>query len=286
VELPFTKEKPMRVLLVAIAIAVTTTASAKNFYIPVAGSIAGKGNTYFRTDVRIFNPSFTKDISVTVHFLPQGADNTNISGQLFAVPKRQMIVLNDICGSLYGWQPPLLGALRIDSNEQYDYNVLVDSRTYTDAPTAQPPGTFGQFIPALDANSALKKSVVMHVSSSGAYRTNAVIMNPQLIAAAVNVSLAFPDGALIAPPIALAVAPMSMIQFYVAEEFATTRTFDYAFQHFDSDRPIFSGASIVDNRSADAFFVPGLEDKDEVKPLPPPGDTRPASRAPWRVKHR
>ena len=51
----------------AIVFAVAGNAAAKNLYIPAAGSAPGANNTRFRTDVRIFNPSSTETISISVH---------------------------------------------------------------------------------------------------------------------------------------------------------------------------------------------------------------------------
>lgn len=255
-----------RVVCALIIAAVAGSAAARNLYIPVVGSAAGVGGTYFRTDVRIFNPSFTKDIDVTIHFLPQGQDNSNISGQLFQIPKRQMVVLNDVAGSLIGWKPPLLGALRIDSDTDADYNVIVDSRTYTDSPNPAAPGTFGQFIPALDVNTAVKKSVAVHAANSSRYRANAVVMNPNRTTASVTVSVVLANGARAAPETVMSVPPMSVLLLPVGG-LAGGRPFDDAFLHFDSNEPIFSGVSVVDNQSSDQFFVPGAEDRDEVKPL-------------------
>jgi hypothetical protein len=248
-----------------VAAAVSVSASARNFYIPIAGSAPGKGGTYWTTDVRLFNPS-SEELVITIHFLPLGLDNHLMSGQVFKIAPRQVVILNDAANALYGWDPPLIGSLRIDSDTAADYNLLVTSRTYTKGPGVT--GTFGQFIPALDVNDARRKTVVMHVVSTGDFRTNAVIMNPQRTATHVVASLALPDGTLLAAPKTITVQPMSAEQFYVPETFALTRAVDDAFLYFDADQPVFTGASIIDNRSADPFFVPGLEDKDEVKPLP------------------
>ena len=73
--------------LAAITLA-AAGADARNLYIPIAGEVPGANNTYFRTDVRIFNPSFVDDIDVSIHFLPAGQDGSNISGQVFQVPVR------------------------------------------------------------------------------------------------------------------------------------------------------------------------------------------------------
>lgn len=57
-------------LTLAIVFA-ATSAAAKNLYIPAAGTAPGANGTHFRTDVRIFNPSSTTPISISVHFLPR-----------------------------------------------------------------------------------------------------------------------------------------------------------------------------------------------------------------------
>src|SRR5512144_157459 len=106
-----TKEILMKRLVLLAALLSAATAQARNLYIPVAGEVPGANNTYFRTDVRIFNPSYVDDIDVTIHFLRAGQDNANISGQLFRVPKRQMLVLNNIIRQLYGVTTPAIGAL-------------------------------------------------------------------------------------------------------------------------------------------------------------------------------
>jgi len=71
-----------RILSILILSTFALGASAKNMYIPVAGKVAGGNNTFFRTDVRIFNPSSTDDIAVSIHYLPQGIEGPNIPGCL------------------------------------------------------------------------------------------------------------------------------------------------------------------------------------------------------------
>ena len=67
-----------RLAIVLFLVCVATTAVAKDVYLSIGGS-AGK----FRTDARIFNPSYEKAIVITARYLPIGnSDNTmhNVHG--------------------------------------------------------------------------------------------------------------------------------------------------------------------------------------------------------------
>lgn len=261
---------PRRILLTVAILLVSVAASARNLYIPVAGRTQGANGTSFRTDVRLFNPSSTYDIHVTLHYLPQGMDGSNIPGRMVAVPRRQMIVLNDVVGSFFDWPAPTVGAIRIDSNEDRDYAIIATSRTYTDTPGSS--GTYGQFIPALDESAARQKSIVLHVTHSAdlatGFRTNAGVMNPSRNAVVVAPSVVMPDGTLVTEGAAITIPPMSMMQLPLANIVGAQRAVEHAFIHFDATGPVFTYASVVDNQTGDQFFVAGQEDRAEVRPLP------------------
>lgn len=260
---------PKRILLSIAVLLVSVAASARNLYIPVAGRTQGANDTFFRTDVRLFNPSSTDDLHVTLHYLPQRMDGSNIPGRMVTVPRRQMVVLNDIVGTFFEWPAPTVGAIRIDSNEDRDYAIIATSRTYTD--TQGSGGTYGQFIPALDESAARQKSIVLHVTHSAdvtnGFRANVGMMNPGREAVVVTPSVVMPDGTLVAEAAAITIPPMSMAQLPFAELIGT-RSVDHAFVHFDASAPVFTYASVVDNRTGDQFFVAGQEDRADVRPLP------------------
>lgn len=254
---------PKRLLILTTVLLLAASASAKNLYIPIVGRVGGANGTFFRTDVRIFNPSASHDLAVSLHFLPRGIEGTNIPGRIVVIPKRQMIVLDDIVGNFFG-MPSGLGALRLDSDEAFSYSFSADSRTYTDSSN----GTFGQFIPALDVDSAFKDHVVLHVTQDAEYRTNAGVMNPTDEPAHVTAFLVRADGTLLTPEVEITVLPKSMIQNSLAATFNTDRQVDDGFILFKSSVPVFTWVSVIDNRSGDQVFIPGAEDKDEVTPLP------------------
>ena len=152
-------------------------AQAENMYIPVAGIAPGANNTLFRTDVRIFNPA-PYAIDVTLHFLPTGVDGSNISGRVFHVGAREMIVLDNVVERINPGTQTALGAIRIDSDTDASYAFLADSRTWTSNPMPNGFGGYGQFIPALHPDEAKRETVILHLASTPEHRTNIGTMNP------------------------------------------------------------------------------------------------------------
>lgn len=250
-----------RVVLALALLAAAVPAAAKNLYIPAAGSAPGLGGTHFRTDVRIFNPSSSETIYVTLHLLPQGMDGSNISGRVVTLAPRQMAVLNDVVAGFLQWPVPAIGAIRLDSDTDRSYEFSADSRTYTDSPHAEAPGTYGQFIPALDPDTAATKTgVVLHVSNNTAFRTNAGVMNHNREAVTVRAKLMRADGTLDAESAPFLVPPMSMTLRSVSQFFGEDRIVDDGYFVLESTLPVFTFASVVDNDSGDAIFVNGVAD--------------------------
>ncbi|HEY5610387.1 MAG TPA: hypothetical protein VIL97_04210, partial [Thermoanaerobaculia bacterium] len=60
------KKRPF-VLALAIGFVVASATHAKDIYLTIAGSVG-----VFRTDTRILNPSFDKDITIIATFIPAG----------------------------------------------------------------------------------------------------------------------------------------------------------------------------------------------------------------------
>lgn len=263
-----------RILSLLILSTFALGASAKNMYIPVAGKVAGGNNTFFRTDVRIFNPSSTDDISVSIHYLPQGVEGTNIPGRLVTVPKRQMVMLNDIVGDFFGETANTVGALRLDSDTDASYEFVADSRIYTNSPNPAVQGTYGQYVPAMALEDAKLKTVVLHLKNfpdtgivgAPSFRTNVGVMNPGSEPATITSGLYGPNGVRMLEGLVLTIPPKSMRQLSIAELFGTTIFID-GFVTFESTQPIYSWGSVVDNKSGDQVFVRGVEDKAGKKPL-------------------
>jgi plastocyanin len=256
----------MRVRLTFVAAVLflaATTLSAKDVYLSVGGSV---GN--FRTDARIFNPSFEKDITITARYLPAGnQNNEGVAPKTITVAKRSMAVYNDVVQSLFGGGAAL-GAVQLSSPDDF----VATQRIYADETI----GTLGQFVPGLEPASALKKGVLIQLKQSapgasgkGTFRTNWGGVNPNTSVANVNFKL-YDKSNTLAGTNTLTIQPFGVIgPTNIAGFFGNPdRDLTDAWIAFDSDQPIFAYGSIVDNGSADPTFITASNDSG-VEPAPP-----------------
>ena len=251
-------------LFTMLIIAAGSTAAAKEMYIPIAGYAQGANGTYFRTDVRIFNPE-SRPIAISLHFMPAGGDGRNYPGTIVTLGPREMLVLDNIVKNFFGWQSDVLGAIWLDSwHGEIDYEFTADSRTYTNTPSTGI-GTYGQFIPAFEKSTAKKKTVVLHLSNDpsrvSGFRANAGVMNPSFEEALVVTSLHAADGSLLGRSSPWTLPPNTVIQRPIAE-MAGLPSVELADGYLvvESTIPVFTYGSIVDNVTSDQMFVAGVED--------------------------
>ncbi|PYQ57649.1 MAG: hypothetical protein DMF58_17845 [Acidobacteria bacterium] len=246
----------MRLRLIAIcAIAVfTTSAFAKDVFLSIGGSVG-----VFHTDTRIFNPSSTKDIQIQAYLLPVGnVDNSGVQPITITVPKRQMVMYNDVVQSLFNSSTPL-AAIRLKSDDDFVSTQRIYAQQAANA--CEGAGTLGQFVPGLDVSTASKGGVLIQLKSSGAFRTNIGVVNPNATAANVTWRLYDKNNNLVAtgatgtlgvmPPFSV-ITPTRITDFFSAG----TADLSDAWVGFTSDQPIFAYASVVDNVTTDPTFIP------------------------------
>src|SRR5436190_16372560 len=152
---------------------------AKDLYLSIGGTTGA-----FHTDMRIFNPSTSKDIQVTAYLLSVGnADNSNATTKIITVPKRQMLVYNDVINALFSVGG--LGGLRLKSDDDF----IATQRIYA---LAADGSTTGQYIGGLDVSAAKKKGLLIQLRNNGGagqigtFRTNLGAVNPNALPANVT----------------------------------------------------------------------------------------------------
>lgn len=242
-------------------------AFSKEVYIPIAGSSSTVGN--FRSDVRILNPSTTKDITIQAYLLPVGnRDNSGVSPSVVTVPKRQMIVLNDVVAMLGGQG---LNAIRLTSADDF----IATERVYAlqgSTPACTITGTLGQDVPSLGTSAAKKAGVLLQLKTTtgncsqggvSSYRTNIGLVNPNTTAATVTLRLYDKANTLITgAPITIApmgvLAPTNMVSGLFFSPGPSDLT--DAWVSYTSTQPLFAYASLIDNCSGDPTFVAMSED--------------------------
>ena len=251
-------------LLTAAAILISGAAHADEVYLSVAGSVGA-----FRTDARIFNPSFTADIVVNASFLPAGnVSNAGVTPKAITIPKRAMVTYDNVVASLFSATG--LGAIRLVSHGDF----VATQRIY--ATTAD--GTLGQFVPGLDLLTARKNSVLIQLKSNGApgtkgtFRTNVGFVNPNATAANATLVLYDKANAVAGQAAALRIEPFGVVapSSLTAYFNNPARDLSDAWLSVRADLPIFSYGSVVDNGTTDPTFIPASEDPGAAPTATPP----------------
>lgn len=254
-----------RLPFVAVMLLFATPLFAKDVYLSIGGSV---GN--FRTDARIFNPSFEKTITVTGRYLPAGnLDNSAIAPVTVTIAPRTMAIYNDVVQSLFGGGPAL-GGVRLTSDDDF----VATQRIYADESANAQNGTLGQFVPGLDVTSAIKKGVLVQLRQNGGrgqkgtFRTNWGGVNPNATAANVTLKLYDKNNAVVGTT-TITIKPFGVLGPAGIGGLATNASSDLsdAWIGFDSDQPIFVYGSVLDNGSEDPTFIPASADSGVAPPV-------------------
>lgn len=260
-----------RLLVVLISVALTSAVFAKEVYLSIGGSV---GN--FRTDARIFNPSFTKDITITARYLPAGnSNNSGVASKTITVAKRSMVVYDDVVQSLFGGGAAL-GAIRLTSDDDF----VASQRIYADESNTPKNGTLGQFVPGLDVTTAKKKGVLIQLKASGGrgvkgtFRTNWGGVNPNPTVANISFKL-YGKNNTVAGTNNLTLQPFGVFSPNNIVDFfgVTNADVSDAWLSFESDQPIFVYGSVLDNGSEDPTFIPAVDDTGVAPPVEPQAKT-------------
>ena len=243
-----------QLLILSTLLALATTGFAKDVYLSIGGSVNN-----FRTDTRIFNPSFSKDIQIQATLLPIGnVDNSARPSIPITVFKRQMVDYDDVVSSLFTSSG--LGAIRLSSSDDF----VATQRIYatTSATACQAAGTLGQFVPGLETSQAAKLGVLIQLKSSSAFRTNIGAVNPNSVAANVTWRLYDKNNALVGS-VNTSVMPPTLQPYGVVVPNNITTIFNApgadlsdAWVSFSSDQPLLAYASVIDNVTTDPTFIP------------------------------
>jgi len=246
---------------------VASPLASKELLVPISAVAQGANNTLFRTDVRIFNPSEDAVLIVTAEFLAANQNNTGGTTRTMTIPQGEMLVLNNIVGEFFGASG--LGAIRFESEGEFN----VTSRTFTDSPNAAAPGTFGQFIPAIEVSGATESGVLLHLANdtnlTQGFRANVGFMNPGAQPVSVAVTVRSADGTQLGTGTVGPIPPRSVTQVGVGASIGNNISFTDGYMTFSAPTAVIGFASVVDNRSSDQIFVAAQENPPSEEAQPP-----------------
>jgi hypothetical protein len=232
---------------------------AEELYVPAAAHGAGVAGTVWRTDLEV-KARGSEPATFTIELLAEGTDNTTPAITTFTIDTGTSTRFEDLLAAQLGYTGN--AALRITPTSG---RILVSSRTYNNDPA----GTYGQYIPALPAATALASGtagalIQLSSSSSAAsgYRSNVGVLNITASSISLELDLYTGDGELLGT-VPLTLLPYELRQ--VTDIYRQVTSLDVAdgyvlIRLLTSDGLYFAYASVIDNRSGDAIFIPAQED--------------------------
>jgi subtilisin family serine protease len=246
--------------LVGWAVEVTTVAQAEpTSFVPVGVHASGANQTFWITDARVLNPGPQASAAVGLHFVPADADGTSeaIPAEV-SVPAGAILDLPDLVLETFGLDG-FQGNILVESTE----DLVITSRTYN---TGGGSGTYGQFIgealPSDSIGQGDEPALLLQLASTDDFRTNIGLSETSGQPASVTITLRAGDtGAVLASSGPVAVASYSNTQVNrVFDELGAPPSGNaYAAVSVTSGSGrVLAYASVVDNQTGDAIFIPGL----------------------------
>ncbi len=217
---------------------------------PVVARTEGAFDTHWRTDLRLLNPGAQAQGVTLTLTLPGGAHTAEL-----ILPAASMRAIHDVVGSLFPQiTQNVSGGLRVQSSR----GLLLAGRVYNDQGEE---GTYGQFLPGAAAADMLavgEEGHLLHLAHTDAFRCNVGFTDFSGAGAKVQVGLLSLDGALLKAE-TWDVGPNRNLQVdRIFEQLgvqgqhpaarATVRVL--------SGGPVYAYASVADNATGDAIFIP------------------------------
>ncbi len=171
------------ILIIAGQLTAATPEQSARQIIPAVASTEGVGESFWRTDLVIYNPS-DRAASLSFEFLPSGFAGAGGNAPMVELPTplepRETVVVADVVGTHF--PDHATGALVVYARDSagQPIPIVVDSRTWNPAPGST--GSYGQGIPAIawtqDGLLVESDRRVLDLESSAEFRTNLGIVNP------------------------------------------------------------------------------------------------------------
>jgi hypothetical protein len=130
-------------------------AGSETVIVPVAGSVHGANNTFFRTDVAITNRG-TSTATGTLRYISRTGSKTD---RVITLSGRQTTVMSDVIGSTFNVSGDTTGYLTFIPSSGA---VAITSRTFTTGGSST--ATFGTGVPVMAASSALRAGGVRPIA--------------------------------------------------------------------------------------------------------------------------
>jgi len=238
------------------ALAICTGIEAQTFYLPAVAHTGGFEGTTWRSDVQL-KATGAGDATVRLEALRRGQANTSPPHVDATVPAGRSLRLADVLDETFALNGA--AALRVTV---LGGAVVVASRTFNDAAS----GTYGQYVPALAETAAITaggQGELVQLAQSSAdgtgFRTNIGLLNTTALQIEVSIALYRASGELLGT-LTVTLQPFELDQVDKVFAGVTGAVVDDGYAIVTSSTAgarFLAYASVIDNRSGDAVFMPG-----------------------------
>ena len=242
---------------VSTVVAVATSQTVRETYVPGAAHVSGTNNTTWRTDLELRSVG-TIGARVRIDLLRKNRDNTNPPSTMLDLPAGNARRVTDVLDRLFGYVGS--ATLRITT---LDGEVRVTSRTFNVAPD----GTFGQYIGGTDqndifatGNDATLIQLTSSPSNDSGFRTNLGLVNLEGFPIDVDIDLYLAD----LQSLGRVTVRLEAFEFDQVDGIFSRVTSDEVPDGIAIVRSVSAGAryltyaSVIDNLTGDPIYIPGL----------------------------
>ncbi len=244
----------LALLLGALAPSALSDDPDPRLLVPAVARLAGAHGTLWRSTLVVHNPGPTP-ITVELELLERGRASSFPATATLTIPAHGSSLTEDVLATLFGVVSGA-GALLLEA----DGPIVASSRTYTSvASPGDAHATWGQHVPALPIApiAATRQYLLIQLTATDAFRTNLGLVNlgyDELLAWTVPIVFAGE-----APKARMLTAPAHGMAQYDGLLAETGAQVPDGMFWIDTDflsGPFLAWASVVDNGTGDAMFVP------------------------------
>ncbi|MCD4750255.1 MAG: S8 family serine peptidase [Thermoanaerobaculales bacterium] len=219
--------------------------------VPVIARGPGVNDTLWSTGIRVFNHSTLEPAEIGLYLIQEGHDGTvDFKRRPLFIPAGHSLDLDDVVGSTFNLNAAA-GQLLLESNVS---DLIVGGRIQTPDPGG---GTFGQFV-AGSPPTLRPSTMLLHLSENSDFRTNFGLSESSGSEATASITLFDAHtGDKLSENLHLEVPPFSIqrIDRLLPTSGGPPAADFYAI--VETNSAVTPWASVVDNRTGDAVFIPG-----------------------------
>jgi hypothetical protein len=222
--------------------------------IPVVAHLAGMAGTFFRTDLRVFNPE-PRTVEVTLAFTPSITASEETA--VVSLGPQEILRLDDVVSTIFG-HDAARGSLQLRMASPHSA-IRAISRTYNSTAS----GTYGEFIEAerwRESSGSFGDTTrfITHLAKSDAFRSNVGFVEVIGVDADLELELVAADGSTATGSITVPAATHLQINDVFDALGAEPASAATLVVRQVSEARVFAYGSVVDNLSSDPIYSRGV----------------------------